>query len=825
MALQFVLGSSGKGKSYYTYRKMIRDSIDNPDINYILLVPEQYSMALQKKMVCLHPNMGSMNIDVIGFNRLSYRVFDELNIKPANVLEDFGKSMLIRQVAGELRDELSIYGDCLDKLGFIDEVKSLMSEMYQYDIDKSRLARALEELDETEDALLIRKLRDMKLIFEAFQDRIGDEYIVAEQLTELLANYIDASALMKKSVIVMDGFTGFTPIQLKVLSKLFVNAIDVTVILTIDRKHYDRKTLNPHELFYLTKETISKVKELAIRSKVQVKEDIFIEGEKGRWSNTDSGLQHLEANLFRYPYKRYADIPSGISIDVYDNGRKEINGVAFRIRELIRTGDYRYRDIALVCGSLEQQAAYVKQLFPIYDIPYFLDYNEPLKNNPYVDSIGHLLRIVDENFSYDSVFAFLKSGVMDISIDDIELLENDVLEKGIRGYSWWNGEWNCETEEIRAYIMEILSPFYLRTKGKGNIATTYVEALKDIMDKLSYEEGLEEQPHIFESIIKALDKILAIMPQEKMDAREFRDILEVGMKDISIGRIPGCLDQVIVGDITRTRLDDIKVLFILGMNDGIIPNTGVAPQIISDMDKERLLGFNLELAPTERMNAYTQQFYLYLNMTKPSEKLYISYTTMSDGNEPMRPSYIIGRINNIFPKLAVVNNRDHIMVSTREASVSGLIQGMRKLMEGDTENLESTLSLYRLYMDFDEEGLMSRIKDAMTYSNIPESLSKDVSDLLKLRLAVLSVSRLEQYAKCAYSFFLRYTLGIDERKMKTIDKRDVGNILHSAMEALYRHVHDNLDNDWTKLEQEKRDELITGFVYKVFDENFDTEGK
>lgn len=248
MALQFIFGPSGAGKSQYIYNQIIHDSLERPSENFILLVPEQYSMALQRKMVMLHPHGGTMNIDVIGFNRLSYRVFDELNVKPARVLEDFGKSMLIRQVAGQNKDALTVFGGCIDKSGFIDEVKSLMSEMYQYDISGEKLETVINALDMSgENPILLRKLQDMQVIFSAFSDRIRDSYIVAEQMTELLSQYVDQSDNIRNSTIVLDGFTGFTPIQLNLLRRIMACARDVKVVLTMDHRAYKKRILAEHE--------------------------------------------------------------------------------------------------------------------------------------------------------------------------------------------------------------------------------------------------------------------------------------------------------------------------------------------------------------------------------------------------------------------------------------------------------------------------------------------------------------------------------------------------------------------------------------------------
>lgn len=819
MSLQFVFGSSGAGKSHYIYNRIIEESMKNPAMNYILLVPEQYSMALQRKMVMLHPNGGTMNIDVIGFNRLAYRVFDELNVKPAKVLEDFGKTMLIRQVAGSVRDKLSVYGGCLDKSGFIDEVKSLMSEMYQYDISRDRLYDAMSAIStENKASLLYSKLNDMVTIFEAFDKKIGEEYIVAEQLTEILSDWVDKSELIKNSVIVMDGFTGFTPIQLTLIERLMFRSKKMYMVLDMDMRYYERANISEHELFYLSARTRDSLKELAAKCRVMVDADIVI-GRDGcaRWDEAHYDLQHMEQNIFRYPYKKYSGAPENISIVAYDNPRKELKGTATRIRELIMQG-YRYKDIAVITGDLEGISSHVEQIMPLYDIPYFLDYNRPVKNNPYIDALCHALKMVEENFSYDSVFAFLKSGVLsELSCDDIEELENYVLARGIRGVSRWNTEWNTEADDTRKYFMERIIPFYDSIKGKNISVSTYVESVRGLMNAIDYENQMSDMEGLYEKLQELLDKMLAIMPSDCMDISEFSELMELGLKDLSMGVIPGSLDMVIIGDITRTRLDDVRVLFVLGVNDGIIPKKGTPAGIISDREKEQLSEYGLVLAPTDKINAYIEQFYLYINMTKPKDKLILSYTLMSNENETMRPSYIIGRVKNIFPELKEeLARRSPLKAVTKKAGIGELINGIHRIMDGDSEFSDEVFSLYKLYMDSGEDALIKKITGAAGYSNIPKALSKDVASLIKLRLMSQSVSRLEQFADCAYSYFLKYTIGLRERDIRGIDNRNIGNILHGAMESMYRYVYDNRNNDWSSVNDEDRDRLITGFVKQAF---------
>ncbi len=822
MSLQLILGPSGSGKSQFIYNKIIKDGIEDIDTNFILLVPEQYSMAMQRKLVTMHPAKGSMNIDVIGFNRLCFRVFDELNIKPKKVLEDFGKSMLLRKAAGDRKSEMSIYSGSLNKSGFIDEVKSLMSQLYQYDVSRERMDEVTDSIKDSEkDALLYKKLSDMQEIFKSFDEKISEQYIAAEQLTEILADNVARSEIIKNSVIVLDGFTGFTPIQLKLIEKLIVYAKEVYGVFTIDEKFYKKKIIKEHELFYLTKKTITDLKELAIRNSVDILNDILIDGKTiNRWSRGSKAIAFLEKKIFRFPYNKFDEVQEDISFTVYDTPRREIEGVAYRINKLVKEEGYRYRDIAVISGNLDGISVQTEQIFDKYEIPFFLDASIPVKNNPYINSLEYLLRIVRENFSYDSVFAFLKAGIIkSLDENDIEILENYVLKRGIRGKSGWSRQWTDEAEDIRAFVADILIPFYETLSKSKNTIKVYTKTLRDFMTEYDYEERMSVNKNLYEKVISVFDKMNEIMGEDTVDTDEFVELMNLGLKDLTLGVIPQTLDMTLVGDITRTRLDDIKVLFVLGINDGIIPKKGSNTGIISDADKERLKELGLELAPTEKNNSYIEQFYLYINMTKPKDKLFLSYTNMDGNNEQLRPSYVISRITNIFTKTKVLPDNEY-KVSNRKAGIDTLVEGMQHIMSGDNSRLNETMSLYKLYHDMGEENLQT-VDRAFKYNNIPKKLSKDVADLIKLKLMSQSVSTLERYANCSYSYFLQYVIELSERQIRKIDSRDIGTILHDALEHMYRHVHDDMNNDWSVISDDKRDEMIDGFVESAFENSYD----
>lgn len=827
MALQLILGPSGAGKSEYMYRDIIQKTMQDSHKNVILLVPEQYSLEIQRTIVKKHPHQGSFQIDVIGFNRLAYRVFDELHQKPANVLEDFGKSMLLRLAAEEKKEKLTVYAGSLEKAGFIDEAKSLMSELYQYAVPRANLRAAVETLEEKEaDNILAKKLKDMLVIFDAFEEKKGDAFIVAEQMLELLTQAAEQSELIAQSEIVLDGFTGFTPIQLNLISVLLRRAKKVTVLLTIDQMAYEKKKVGEHELFALTKQTITQLLKTAERAQTVVADTIFL-GRDGcrRWARGHA-LAHLEKNLFRYPYQTWKEPTDAITITAYDTPSQELSGVAEKIRTLVMEQGYRYREIAVVSGNLEETTAFAERIFPFYEIPFFIDMTRPVKNHPCVDALSQVLRIVEENFSYDSVFAFLKSGVVrELEQTEIEQLENYVLARGRKGIRSWSQSFlngaDDSIEELREIVMRILQPFYKALSGKKKTVSVFVKELYHLMEQLSYETQFEDAG-LYEKVCQLFDKMLAIMPDAKVDVREFAELLEVGLKDITLGMVPSTLDMLVVGDITRTRLSEIRALFIVGVNDGVIPKRAKRNQIMNDREKERLAQFGIFMAPTEQVNSFTEQFYLYQNMTKPKDCLYLSYVGMSSGNETARPSYIIERIRRIFPQIPVHSGQwMKQRLVTKQAGMDVLVGGLRELLEGNRANEAETLQLYKLYLQEGDADMLADMKAAMRYHNLPEKLEAGVMQYIRLKDMALSVSKLEQYAQCAYAFFLKYILRLQERPVHGIDNRNVGVILHAAMEQMFCYVRDKLENQWSQLEDTVRDAKMEAFVEEAFQREYE----
>lgn len=837
MSVRFLLGASGSGKSRQIYNEIIQASIKEPERNFYLIVPEQYTMEAQRELVTMHPAGGMMNIDAIGMNRLAYRVFDELGISTGQVLEDFGKSMLIKKILCEQQDTLQVYGSYYDKLGFVDEMKSMMSEIFQYNIKQDTIDEIMEQIPE--DSVVAGKMQDIRHIYEEFEAFAGERYIVAEQLVELLTRHVGQSKLVCGSSLYFDGFTGFTPVQLELVEKLMTCADDLTFSFTLDDRDQKYEHIKDYELFYLTKTTIKKLTEAAAAAGVEIESPVVLPGTINYRLGENRELFFLERNLFRSPYQKWKQPLEWIHLTATGDAQDEIVFVASTIRRLVREEGYRYKDIAIVAGDLEQASHIYERVMDEYEIPVFIDANACLKANPCAETIRSVLAVLADDFSYDSVFRFLKAGMTDLSFEDIELLENYALKRGVRGYSRWNRAVSenyektspVNVEEIRQAFMKMFGDIRKVFADKKAVTKDYVEALYDFLLQIHMYEKLEARKNelyeenrinegdaygqIFEKTVRLFDKIEELLGDTKMSVKEFYEIVDTGLSDIEVGVVPPTVDRVLIGDITRSRLNHIKVLFFTSVNDGIVPKAPKKGRILSDRDRDILSDCGLELAPSDKQNSYIEQFYIYTILTKPSDHLYISYHKLSASLESMRPSYLLGRISSIFPSLQA---EEYDAASCMPDTVNRSLSRILRTEEDDSEDAESRI-LTRILTEKGFARELTAIYKGRTYRNVAEQLPPETIALLYGRYLHASVSKLELYARCGFAYFLKYGLRLKEREMYQVDVRNVGVILHSVMEGLFKQVRDTRNNDWENFPEDERMLMVTELVNRAAEES------
>lgn len=848
MALQFIFGGAGAGKSYYLYNKIIQQSIENPKKQYLILVPEQFTMQTQKELVTMHPRKGICNIDVLSFERLAFRVLTEMGESQRTLLEETGKSMVLRRVAQEKKKELKILGEKMDKQGYVSQMKSMVSELRQYEISTEDLVDILEDFSASPE--LYYKLQDIKTLYQGFFDYLEGSFITQEEVLDAMGRVAPQSKKLKDSVLVLDGYTGFTPIQLQLLETLLGICEEVYVTVTIAAGEDPYKAGSPHELFYLSKQTVASLLRIAKEKKISWKEYWIPEGKgeyRGRFADNPP-MAFLEKNVFRYRRKKYPQKQDAVQIYEAQNPASEMEMTAGQIRRLVRTKGYRYRDFAVITGDMQVYAPAASRAFKRYEIPCFIDEKHSVFLNPFVEYLRAAVDMIVENFSYESVFRMLRCGLNDISTEEADRLENYVIAMGIRGFSRWQQEWvrsyrgenpeECvQIDRIRASLVEKWQPFYKKMKTPDASVRTYTEALYEYITANKIQEKLKEftknfeaegnlslvkeYSQIYEIVMNLLDKLVKILGDKKVRIREFKEILEAGLSEAKVGIIPPTSDQVLVGDMERTRLKDIKIVFFVGVNEGKIPKEQQAGKLLSDLNREELKGSlkdrGLSLAPTAKENLYTQKFYLYLNLTKPSERIYLSYSRLSSSGEAISPSFLVAQIQKLFPD-AMRECEVPLFAESKYGALDRLSEEMRK-QDRTSPVFEELMSWFTSQKEYGE--LVNRLIDAAYYVNPQESISKGVAEALYGTELSNSASRLEQFAKCACSHFLSYGLMLRERVRYEFSMADMGTLLHNSLDLFARKVREQGKN-WADLEDEERDTLAENCVTEVVEKSGET---
>ena len=817
MSLRFYFGPSGSGKSHRIYEEIMQRAAQEPGRNFLIIVPDQFTMQTQKDLVMHSDRGGILNIDVLSFGRLSHRILEEVGTKEMPVLDDTGKSLVLQKIAADLKEQLPAMGSLLHKQGYIHEVKSAISEFMQYGISTQDMDKLIASAEKR--GALAMKLRDLKTLYRGFQDYIRDHFITTEETLDVLRRSLVKSKILPDSVVVFDGFTGFTPIQNRLIQELMRVCEETIVTVTIGEEEDPYQMDGEQKLFHLSKKTVADLVKLAAEAEVTRGEDVFVKGGPNRFTEAPA-LCYLEQNLFRYQYEPYTEKQCEIRMFEALSPREEVHQTALYIRKLIREEGLTYRDIAVVIGDLEGYASYVETEFGQLEIPCFLDRTRGIVLNPMIEYIKSALQLYIRDFSYDTVFHFLRSGMADISREEIDELENYVIRTGARGYRTYSRLFTRKTEEmqqgsgqedteraeetlerlnrIRQQFADTVEILHMAPRAK---AGEYVDHLYDFVEQnqvqqklLNYQQRFEQEgdlakareyAQIYRLVMDLLDQIYELLGEEEISLQEFADILEAGFGEITVGTIPQNVDRIVVGDMERTRLKQVKVLFFLGVNDGNIPKNASKGGIISDMDREFLIESGTEMAPSPRQQMYIQRLYLYLNMTKPSERLYLSYAKVNSDGKGIRPSYLIDTVRKLFPQLAVEypQNRSRIeQIEGRQEGARYLAEELREYADGTLQE-EERQDFYLMYCAYEADPEGRDRLTAAAFRRYKESgLSRIVARALYGRQLENSVSRLETYAACACRHFLQYGLSLQEREEFGFEVSDMGNVYHAVLE-------------------------------------------
>ena len=803
MSLRLIYGKSGCGKSEYCFKEIAKNV--NKEKIY-MIVPNQMALMAEKRLMEKANNLALVNTEVITFSRMAFRVRNELGGAKKTSLSKSGKAMLLYDILSKCKDNLNFLGKNAEN---VDIIGNSITEFKKHRIN---IANLKEEANTTTDMYLKLKLNDMITMYDEFEKSIQDKFLDENDVLDILNTQILESNQFKDAIIYIDEFVGFTTQEYEIIAKLMQLAKEVNVTICTDNLVQQEDA--DKDIFYANKNTGIKLINLAKEYGIEIKDDVKLKV-LHRFKNEE--LKHLEENFYAVPYKTYKEKQKNINMFLANNQYTEIEHIAAEIVKLVRNENYRYKDISVITKNLNLYSSLIKVIFASYNIPVFIDEKKELSENILVKFLIAVLEICNKNWSYEAVFNYLKTGFVNIDKEEIFKLENYCIRWGIKGNKWYKEDWNYVgkdeyTEEELARLNElrrmIVTPIRkLQEKArKDNSFINLTKILYEFLEEMKIEEvitskieKLEEKGFIeianeyessFKVLIELFDEIVLVFGEEKTNFDKYMSILKIGLKNTGLGKIPATQDQVIVGDVSRSRSHKVRAVFIIGINDGEFPSIYKDEGFFNDKDREYLKAQGFDLANGSLENLYAENFNIYKAFTIAEEKLFLSYASSDNEGRTLRPSILITKLKKIYPKLKetsdIITQEKEII--TTNNTFDNLIEKLNAYQEG--KGIENIWFDVLKYYENNPlwKGRLQKSLEGIKYTNAPEKIKPEFIKKLYGETLHTTISRLERYRSCPFSFYLEYGLKLKEKKSLKLQAIDTGSFMHEVIDEFFEEI-------------------------------------
>lgn len=800
--LHIIEGPAGSGKTTKAYELLLDGAERHKDKTFILVIPEQSSISAQKDIIEKSPHNGILNIDILSFNRLAHRIFEAAGGEACDLIDDSGKNLIIRYIADDIIDDLSVIKGELKKGGYVAEIRSVISEFMQYGITPDDI-RPMAEHAASLSPYLSRKLTDVALIYRKFKEYMGSDFMTREELLVKASAEAKNASFLKDSILIFDSFTGFTPVQYMFMETLLTRCEEIYVCLT-------RSDTERGNLFSLGDTSKERLEAIAERNGGI---DVIKLGDDRRHKKA-SDISRLGAHIFDLSNEgestHDASVIFHMSGDPYEETGKALRSIA----DLVRDRGYHYRDCGILMGDTALYADIVRSEAANLGIPVYVDQTRHITLNPFTELIRSVIILLKDNYSYPSVFHLLRTGLTDIKTCDIDMAENYIIAAGIRGASAYDKPFKYKAfrgvteesakaaERVRSALYELLEPVRKAAADKSSILTgDMTGALRDVCDQLRAEEKLSdyvtyfreigdpereiEYSQIYEILNSQFDNMNSLIGGRRVTIQEFSELYEDALSEIRVGVIPPKSDVVMAGDLTRSRFSHLKALFFIGMTEGAIPAAGNKGGLISDNDRRVLQSLGVEVAPTAAENAEKEKFYFYMNLMKPEEHVSFSYPRTSLDGSANRESYFMKEARRCLgAEAACAEKTKHGRYYTRNDLI-GIFAG--NIEQSDIDAAISLKALDELREGQDDTA--SRLTDALLRRDMTEEkLTEEAGQILFGGSFIESPTELERFASCPFGHFLGYGLRLRERQNFEFDMRDIGTLLHKVLELFSRRL-------------------------------------
>ncbi len=840
MAVQFILGRSGTGKTSYCIKAIVNALTEPGEQQLILLVPEQATYQAERAILGDERIAGYNRLNVLSFDRLQFLLSGKNTARPA--ISRIGRQMIVHRILRDNKSKLKIFDSSASRPGLAQQMAQTIAELHRYAKTPDDISQLLGELAKNErNNLAVLKFNDIGLILEEYLKFIETDYLDTDIQLIRACKAVSSSTLARGAKLWVDGFAGFTGAELEVLTELLKVVADAQIAFCLDPSEIDlvnplAEEIDTVDLFYPTQRTYAELIGRVKKYKLKLTRPIILEPAL-RFSASDR-LAHIERDIFKIEPSRL-DSADNIRIISAPNERAEVGFVARQILELVKEKNYRYRDIAVIASDIDSYQHYVRAYFNDYGIPFFIDKRRPLNQHPVVQLICSALQAVTSGFSHSDIFACLKTDLVTIPRYDIDLLENYCLAFGITGGDWQdNKPWNFAGRDNEGFDRQRINQIRLKAIGpllklrdglcpadnqtKMLTSEEFTRSIFSFLDELKVTETIaswieqadrniesvaDEHQQFYNKLVDIFDELVEVFAGGTMPAEDFFAIINSAFSQLTLAFIPPTLDQVLIGSIERSRHPDLKAVFLIGATQRLFPAPLVSDSILSDDDRSSAESAGFQLAPALSQTLAERQYLAYIAFTRPSEFLCITYPSIDDKGGQVPRSQFIDNLESLFENLnaeSIANEkidieRIHTKTELADLLCSRLGRDTFSLKTGDNENLGELLDDICSDEKFAELG--SNVLSAINYDNCARLDNGVVAKLFGTQIQS-SATRLSTFAACPFQYFARYTLRLEQRKEFKFEPLDLGAFYHNVLDVLLKTLNEQ-KKDFATIENEE----------------------
>lgn len=829
MAVRFVLGRSGAGKTHHCVESLLRAIAAEPRdaTGCLLIVPEQATFQMERELARRSPTGGFAGAEVLSFSRLATRVFEVTGGEP-RILSRQTRTLALRSIATRMPETVAAFGAAARSEGFFAKLDKIIDELLREAVKPEDLARAASRLERP---AARRRAAAIASVYSLYLQWLGPERADPAFRLALLRERLFANPRLAGSRIWVDGFAGFTGQEVETLVALGRLAARMEITLLCEPAAAPQPAADPFDLFRRTGETWQTLMRRFADENIGTEPPLRLDPATPPRFGKAPALAWLERALTGTPMPIELAPAAADAIRVVrcDTHLDELRSAAAAIRRQVveSGGALRFRDCAVIVRDLRPLVHDIADVFEEYGVPYFLDDRRPVAAHSLARLATALLEAARSDLSTTAGLRLLRTQLLPGRREDLEDLEQLLLQSEIRGTARWMDEsWPEEHRcgksvgELRRRIARaVLAVRRLLATTESPTGRDWGRALFAGLELLaaprkiaawieeSRERGdfdaSEQHRLVWESLCEFFDDVDSVLVDAPLSIDEFAAVLTSALDEMSFGVAPATLDQVLVGSIDRSRHPELRRVWLVAMNEGIFPAPPAEDALLLPDERTALTAAGLAAPKSNRDDVYGERLLGYIAMTRASERLTLSYAARGDDDAELFPSPLVDEAIRAFGDRAIRVSNAGDGARLPEAPVVPAEFGRRALRSGQGPERGLWRSLERRLRARGEFApAVEFLFRGKTYANIAGDLEATLRD--DGFLWVGSPSELESYVQCPFQHLARYRLKLTSRRGPEPVEWSLGTAAHAILAdvnsaASARDAGRMTDDEWTAL--------------------------